>query len=369
MTHMTSVQRLDRFVITGGAGFIGSHMVCYLLDEYPECQVVCIDCLNYSSEFLLKNLSSVVDLPRFEFVKMDLATEYTALERIIFGDKIASSDSWVTILHFAAESCVDRSFVDPLFFTKNNILAIQNVLEAYRQHIHKNPERREQVLLVNISTDEVYGEQGEQETVLEDSLLKPTNPYAATKAACDLIVYSYIKSFGLRVTTSRANNVYGPRQYPEKLVAVALESLKNVVSIGKLPDSNKIKIHGDGSNKRSYLHVKDFVRAVDLIRTTSETSNRFGEVYNVGVIQEITNRSLIRLICTTYMRERFGIDDYNEANFVEFTKNRCYNDSRYSLDIEKITKLGWSATISLHEGILELVREIIPDKRHDTYYS
>lgn len=359
MTHPKATEVSERFVITGGAGFIGSHMVGYLLEKYPKCQVTCIDCLNYSSDFLLRNLKDAVELSRFEFVQADLSDDTIGLERIMFGN-IDYLDQKVTILHFAAESCVDRSFDNPLFFTKNNILATQNVLEAYRQHIAEYPHRSELVLLVHISTDEVYGEQDEKESVTEGSALKPTNPYAATKAACDLIIYSYIKSFGLRISTSRANNIYGPRQYPEKLVSVVLESLKNVDSSGNLAENKRVKIHGDGSNKRSYLHVSDFVRAVDLIKTTSERTKRYGEVYNVGIVQEITNRALVKLICTMYMKERFGTDAYNEADFVTFTKNRCYNDSRYSLNIDKISELGWTAKVSLQEGILELVEAIIP---------
>lgn len=335
---------------------MGSHMVSYLLKVYPECQVVCIDCLNYSSKHLLQNLEVCLELPRFSFVRLNLGDISRCPYETIFGN-IEDSDE-VTILHFAAESCVDRSFVDPIFFTQNNIFALQNVLEAYRKFLNENLNNWRRISLIHISTDEVYGEQVEDQDVDEQSSLCPTNPYAATKAACDLILNSYIKSYGLRATIVRVNNVYGPRQYPEKLISVTLEALKNVDKEGKLSEEGKIKIHGDGSNRRSYLHVSDFVRAVDVVERYTLKNNVFGEIYNIGITEEKSNRDIVAYICSVFLCERFGINTFFESDYMTFTKDRCYNDSRYLLNLNKIHSLGWAPEVTLKQGILDLVHAL-----------
>lgn len=328
-------------------------MVSHLLDTYPECQVVCIDRLNYSNNHLLQNLMLVIELPRFSFIEYDLVELSNRLYEIIFG-KIGDSDE-LTILHFAAESCVDRSFVDPIFFTRNNIFAMQNILEVYREFLGRNPTNWRKISLIHISTDEVYGEQAIGQVVDETSSLNPSNPYAATKAACDSILNSYIKSYGLRASIIRANNVYGSRQYPEKLVSVALDALSKVDQNGKLHEEHKIRIHGDGSNKRSYLHVSDFVRAVDIVERRSIKFNAFGEIFNVGVNEERSNYDMVAYICSIFLKERFGITNFQESDYITFTRDRCYNDSRYLLNFDKIHSMGWAPKITLEEGIMNLV--------------
>lgn len=345
---------MKHYIVTGGAGFIGSHMVSYLLDVYPECRVVCIDHLNYSSNHLLQNLKEAIELPRLSFIKLDLAEVSDRLYEEICGN-VGDSDE-ISILHFAAESCVDRSFVDPIFFTRNNIFAMQNILEVYREFLSRDPNNGGRMSLVHISTDEVYGEQAEGQHVDETSSLSPTNPYAATKAACDLILNSYIKSYGLRASIIRANNVYGPRQYPEKLISGTLDALSKVGKDGLLCEEDKIMIHGDGSNMRSYLHVSDFIRAVDIVEGHALKTKIFGETFNVGVAWEKSNRDMVAYICSVFLKERFGITEFRESDYITYTKDRCYNDSRYLLNFEKITSLGWAPRIALEKGIMDLVR-------------
>lgn len=331
-------------------------MVCYLLDEYPHCHVTCIDRLSYATKYLSKNLEMWCDLPRYNFKEMDLAD---GADETIFSECKDEED--VTILHFAAESCVDRSYVDPLFFTRNNIFAMQNVLEAYRKRVEGHPDRQKTHCMVHISTDEVYGEQKHTDTVTEDSLLFPSNPYSATKAACDLILHSYVKSFNdLRISIIRSNNVYGPGQYPEKLISKTLEALKHVDRDGFLSESWKVPIHGTGDCQRSYLHVRDFVAAVILIERNARDADAFGQIFNVGVKEEIKNRDLVYSICSMYMKLRFEKEQVSEQDFVTFVKDRYYNDARYSLDLEKIHSLGWAPRITFEEGISELVQSIIP---------
>lgn len=458
---------MQRFIVTGGAGFIGSHMVAYLLDQYPHGLVYCLDRLNYSTGYLLRNLTDVIELPRFIFLRIDLAQRSldlctnssgfeangTEIKKSLFrgdeaetlgddgetlgdeaetlendgenlgddgknvvttvdgslplqngfcdrkepkteqvqrlqteetfssgeetsstievtssGEKSPSSldellltfnpyDN-ITILHFAAESSVDRSFLDPSFFIHNNILSMLLVLEACRLFLLKNPSSTENLSLIHISTDEVYGEQQKSHSVAEDAILNPTNPYSATKAACDLILNSYIKSFGLNVSIVRANNIYGPRQYPEKLISKTMDSLKYLDQDFVLPDEHKVHIHGDGSNKRSYLHVTDFVKAVDIIWRHTVFTKDYGHIYNVGVLEEISNRDLVMYICSMFVREKTGKTEFKELDFLLFSKNRCYNDMRYSINTEKISALGWKPLMSLKMGIMELLKEI-----------
>ncbi|KAM9939491.1 hypothetical protein OXX80_001016 [Metschnikowia pulcherrima] len=347
----------SHFIVTGGAGFIGSHMVDFLLDSYPASTVTCLDKLSYATHNSLHNLQSAQNHNNFRFEKIDLAESHEDI-RVILRRKIDEYDA-ITIFNFAAESCVDQSFDNPIFFTKNNILATQNVLEAARIIIHENPSYASRIQVVHISTDEVYGEQGIDEEVDETSPLHPSNPYAATKAACDLIIEAYVKSYKLNVAIVRGNNVYGPRQFPEKLIATTLEKLKYAKPDSGIEADQRIIIHGDGSHRRRYLHVRDFVRAVDFVSRNSRKSHHSGEVYNVGTNDECTNKALVEMICRNFMKIVHGADIQDFFKFYYFGKNRLYNDSRYSIDTGKMLDLGWSAEVSLADGITELIKEVM----------
>lgn len=338
------------FIVTGGAGFIGSHMVDFLLENYPESIVTCLDKLSYASDYLLENLEKAQKYPNFRFVKLDLAEDVIAIQEILLRD--CELFDAVTIFHFAAESCVDHSFMEPLFFTKNNILATQNLLEAVRM---ANKHDHSKFDIIQISTDEVYGEQSLSGCVNERSCLEPSNPYAATKAACDLITGAYVKSYNLKISTIRANNVYGPRQHSEKLIAATLHHLQ-YANLGVGLDSNElITIHGNGQHRRRYLHVSDFVRGVDIVERNARSTGNFGETYNIGTEDEWKNIDMVQMICRVYMWIIFLEKVHDFTNFYRLGKDRLYNDSRYSMNTGKISQLGWRPEISLEEGITKMI--------------
>lgn len=347
---------MDCFLVTGGAGFVGSHMVDHLLRTYPESRVVCLDKLSYACGYLTRNLENAQQHANFEFVALDLAASYDETHHV--AAQMLRAHRHVTVFNFAAESCVDLSFDDPVYFTKNNVLLTQYLLEAMRQFLDKNPLRRPHVAFVHISTDEVYGEQRPGENVAESGALRPSNPYAATKAACDLLVDAYVCSYAMPVVKIRSNNIYGPRQYPEKLVSVAMQCLQSAKPEG-LAEELRIPIHGTGAHLRKYLHVLDFVRAADLVLATHRRLQTFGDTYNVGLPDEVSNLELVRLVCECVMLAKFGATDVTLDRFVRHVADRRYNDSRYSLDVTKISALGWAPQVSLRQGIAELVEGLL----------
>lgn len=329
-------------LITGGAGFLGSHFVNYVVEKYPNVHFICVDKLNYASHYST-NLIKVLNNINLKFIEKDLSCELEYLQNLIKIHNVSQ------IINFAAESCVDRSFQSPLYFTTNNILATQNLLECCRLSDHK-------ISFLHISTDEVYGEQEIGQYVDENSKLNPTNPYSASKASIDLIIQSYIYSYKLQITILRSNNVYGYGQYPEKIVPIAINTLDRIFQNGK--QSLKIPIHGDGHYKRTYLYVTDFLKAVELLWNQNGKGNCFGEIYNVGGDDdnedyEMSNLDLIRFICDCYFK-KYNIKDRAD-NYIEFIKDRNYNDSRYLLDCSKIKALGWSPTITLQSGIPKIL--------------
>lgn len=331
-------------LVTGGAGFLGSHYLNYVVKEYPNYHFTCIDKLTYVSDYSTK-LLKVLDQPNFTFIEKDLSTELNFLQTFLIDDFQATKIDH--IVHFAAESCVDRSFETPLMFSTNNILAAQNLLECCRLLKQQN----RCVRFLHISTDEVYGEQVDGKSVDENSKLNPTNPYAASKAAIDLIIQSYIYSYNLHATIIRPNNVFGPGQYPEKIVPITLDTLNRRLS-GE--DGVKVPVHGDGKCKRSYLHVEDFLRGVDLVFQRQLQDEGIGEIYNLGAQLEIENLQLIRYICDYYLTEKKQLM-YNLDDYIHFVKDRNYNDRAYSLECSKIAKIGWKQTIPLLEGIRKVI--------------
>lgn len=291
---------------------MGSNCLKQWLVKYPQYHFICVDKMNYASS----------PLPRFAnltVIQFDLSADYSHVEQLLSGLSITD------IINFAAESSVDRSFVDPVYFTRNNILCAQNVLEFYR--LNRGISR-----FVHVSTDEVYGDQ--QFDANEDSKLLPTNPYSATKASIDLIIGAYIQSYGLKISIVRPNNLYGPGQYPEKIIPMSFHCLRSGL---------KIPLHGDGSTLRCYLHVIDFARALDCVWHNTDVG-----VYNVGTDVETSTLDVAKMVIATVLKTA----DYSQH--VEFVPDRMYNDKRYSCDLTSIRLLGWAPTIDLHEGIAML---------------
>ncbi|CAH8258585.1 unnamed protein product [Arabidopsis lyrata] len=303
-------------LITGAAGFIASHVANRLIRSYPHYNIVVLDKLDYCSN--LKNLNPSKQSPNFKFVKGDIASADLVNHLLI-------TEGIDTIMHFAAQTHVDNSFGNSFEFTKNNIYGTHVLLEACKV---TGQIRR----FIHVSTDEVYGETDEDALVgnHEASQLLPTNPYSATKAGAEMLVMAYGRSYGLPVITTRGNNVYGPNQFPEKLIPkFILLAMRGQV----------LPIHGDGSNVRSYLYCEDVAEAFEVILHKGEV----GHVYNIGTKKERRVNDVARDIC-----KLFSMDP--EAN-IKFVENRPFNDQRYFLDDQKLKKLGWSERTTWEEGL------------------
>ncbi|PON69420.1 NAD(P)-binding domain containing protein [Parasponia andersonii] len=313
---MTATYKPKNILITGAAGFIASHVCNRLIQNYPEYYIVVLDKLDYCSN--LKNLLPSRSSPNFKFIKGDIGSA----DLVNF---ILLTESIDTIMHFAAQTHVDNSFGNSFEFTKNNIYGTHVLLEACKV---TGQIRR----FIHVSTDEVYGETEEDAVVgnHEASQLLPTNPYSATKAGAEMLVMAYGRSYGLPVITTRGNNVYGPNQFPEKLIPkfilLAME--------GKT-----LPIHGDGSNVRSYLYCEDVAEAFEVILHRGEV----GHVYNIGTKRERRVIDVAKEICLLF--------SLNPDTHIKFVENRPFNDQRYFLDDEKLKNLGWSERTTWEEGL------------------
>ncbi|KAJ1691034.1 hypothetical protein LUZ63_015189 [Rhynchospora breviuscula] len=303
-------------LITGAAGFIASHVANRLIRNYPQYKIVVLDKLDYCSS--LKNLLPCRGSANFKFVKGDIASA-DLVNFLLITENID------TIMHFAAQTHVDNSFGNSFEFTKNNIYGTHVLLEACKV---TGQVRR----FIHVSTDEVYGETEEDAAVgnHEASQLLPTNPYSATKAGAEMLVMAYGRSYGLPVITTRGNNVYGPNQFPEKLIPkFILLAMKG----------QPLPIHGDGANVRSYLYCEDVAEAFEVVLHKGEV----GHVYNIGTKRERRVIDVARDIC-----KLFNLDPDNVIKFVE---NRPFNDQRYFLDDQKLKNLGWSERTIWEEGL------------------
>ncbi|GMP53527.1 hypothetical protein CsSME_00018969 [Camellia sinensis var. sinensis] len=303
-------------LITGAAGFIASHVANGLIRKYPEYNIVVLDKLDYCSN--LKNLNPSRSSPNFKFVKGDIGSADLVNFLLI-------TESIDTIMHFAAQTHVDNSFGNSFEFTKNNIYGTHVLLEACKV---TGQIRR----FIHVSTDEVYGETDEDAVVgnHEASQLLPTNPYSATKAGAEMLVMAYGRSYGLPVITTRGNNVYGPNQFPEKLIPKFI-----LLAMQGKP----LPIHGDGANVRSYLYCEDVAEAFEVILHKGEV----GHVYNIGTKKERRVTDVATDIC-----KLFSMDPKTSIKFVE---NRPFNDQRYFLDDQKLKVLGWSERTTWEEGL------------------
>nr|XP_027063810.1 trifunctional UDP-glucose 4,6-dehydratase/UDP-4-keto-6-deoxy-D-glucose 3,5-epimerase/UDP-4-keto-L-rhamnose-reductase RHM1-like [Coffea arabica] len=306
----------ENILITGAAGFIACHVANRLIRNYPRYKIVVLDKLDYCSN--KKNLDPSCSSPNFKFVKGDIASADLV-------NHILLTESIDTIMHFAAQTHVDNSFGNSFEFTKNNIYGTHVLLEACK--VTGNIKR-----FIHVSTDEVYGETDEDAVVgnHEASQLLPTNPYSATKAGAEMLVMAYGRSYGLPVITTRGNNVYGPNQFPEKLIPkFILLAMKG----------QNLPIHGDGSNVRSYLYCEDVAEAFEIILHKGEV----GHVYNIGTDKERRVLDVASDICKLFSLDPNAV--------IKFVNNRPFNDQRYFLNHEKLNNLGWSERTTWEEGL------------------
>eukprot|EP00035_Acanthoeca_spectabilis_P022395 m.443477 g.443477 ORF g.443477 m.443477 type:complete len:386 (-) comp18971_c0_seq1:2056-3213(-) len=309
-----------RILITGGAGFIGASFTQLIAENYPEYTLVVLDRLAYCAN--MRSLEPHISSGRVKFVKGDV-TNADMVNYVMLTERID------TVVHFAAETHVDNSFGSSLEFTRSNILGTHVLLEAARAHM---PVLRR---FIHVSTDEVYGE-NKGETFLEKtSTLDPTNPYSATKASAEMLVKAYQQSYSVPIIISRGNNVYGPRQYPEKVVPKFIHRAMRGMSMC---------IHGPGEQQRSYLHVDDVAAAFDTILHRGVT----GEVYNIGTDAEISISLLANEVC-----KAFGLDP---TTHIEHVEDRRINDQRYKMDASKLSSLGWAPKVHWDKGFAETVR-------------
>lgn len=311
-------------LITGGAGFIGSHVVRLFVTKYPNNRIVNLDALTYAGN--LENLRDIENAPNYEFVKGDITDAD-------FINEIFLTYNFDSVIHLAAESHVDRSISDPMAFIKTNIIGTVNLLNAARD-IWQN---REGGLFYHVSTDEVYGSLGEEGFFTETTAYDPRSPYSASKASSDHIVRAYHHTYNLPVVISNCSNNYGPNHFPEKLIPLIISNIMN---------EKPLPVYGDGKYTRDWLWVKDHALAIDTIFHTG----RNGETYNIGGNNEWKNIDLVEKLCDI-MDEKLGKPEGTSKQLITFVKDRPGHDRRYAIDASKLTnELGWTPSVKFEEG-------------------
>lgn len=321
----------DTLMITGGAGFIGSHLVRRFVNLYPEKKIINLDALTYAGN--LANLRDVEGCENYVFEKADI-TNPDEIRNIFKKHKPAG------LIHLAAESHVDRSILNPLDFVKTNVLGTVNLLNAAKAYWEEN--NKSSFLFYHISTDEVYGSLGASGYFTEKTRYDPHSPYSASKASSDHFVRAYFDTFGLPVILSNCSNNYGPNQFPEKLIPLVIHNIKN-----NLP----IPVYGKGENVRDWLYVEDHAQAIDLIFHEGKP----GETYNVGGHNEWKNIDLVKTLCQI-MDSKLSRPRGTSEKLIQFVQDRAGHDLRYSIDASKLKKdLGWQATTGVEDGLEKTV--------------
>lgn len=319
-----------KILITGGAGFIGSHVVRRFVNNYPQYDILNLDALTYAGN--LANLTDVEDKPNYRFVKADI-TDASSI------NKLFDVEQFDAVIHLAAESHVDRSIADPTAFVMTNVIGTVNLLNAAREHWKGSYADKR---FYHVSTDEVYGALGETGMFTESTAYDPHSPYSASKASSDHFVRAYHDTYGLDVVISNCSNNYGSHHFPEKLIPLAINNIKN-----NLP----VPVYGKGENVRDWLWVEDHARAIDVIFHQAKT----GETYNIGGHNEWKNIDLIHLLCEI-MDKKLGREAGESAKLITFVTDRAGHDLRYAIDSTKLQEvLNWVPSLQFEEGLEKTV--------------
>lgn len=319
-----------RILITGGAGFIGSHVIRLFVERYPEYLIVNLDKLTYAGN--LENLRDVQDAPNYRFVKGDIVDQS-------FVERLFAEYNFDGVIHLAAESHVDRSISNPTEFIYTNILGTVSLLNVAKAHWNGNFSGK---LFYHVSTDEVYGSLDEGGFFTESTAYDPQSPYSASKASSDHFVRAYSNTYKIPVVISNCSNNYGPNQFPEKLIPLFIHNIKN---------NKPLPVYGKGENVRDWLYVEDHAVAIDLVFH----KGRLGDTYNIGGFNEWKNIDLIKVICGV-MDEKLGRGSGSSEKLITYVTDRAGHDLRYAIDATKIMKeLGWEPSLQFEEGIRKTI--------------
>jgi dTDP-glucose 4,6-dehydratase len=317
---------MKNILITGGAGFIGSHVIRKFVNTYKDDHIYNLDALTYAGN--LENLKDIEDKNNYTFIHADIQ-DLEAMRTVIKDNNITH------VVHLAAESHVDRSITDPLLFVKTNVLGTANLLQAAKEHWADNYNDK---LFYHVSTDEVYGSLGETGFFYEDTAYDPRSPYSASKASSDHFVRAYFHTYGMPIVISNCSNNYGPNHFPEKLIPLMIN---NIIHKKPLP------VYGEGLNVRDWLYVKDHANAIECVFR----GGKLGDTYNIGGHNEWTNIDLVNLLCDI-MDEKLGREAGDSRKLITYVKDRAGHDLRYAIDATKLQdELNWRPSLQFDEGL------------------
>ena len=340
-------------LITGGAGFIGSHVVRFFVNKYPNYNIINLDVLTYAGNLL--NLKDIENKPNYSFIKEDICN-FEAMQNVFKNYDIHG------VIHLAAESHVDRSITDPFSFAKTNVMGTLNLLQAAREHWNGDFTNK---MFYHVSTDEVYGElEFTDAPFTEETSYDPHSPYSASKASSDHFVRAYRDTYGMPILISNCSNNYGSYQFPEKLIPLFINNIRN---------NKPLPVYGKGENIRDWLYVEDHARAIDIIYH----KGRKGETYNIGGFNEWKNIDLIHLLVKVCDR-LLGRTEGESEKLITYVTDRAGHDLRYAIDADKIkNELGWEPSLQFEEGLEKTVQwyldnqdwlDLVTSGEYRTYY-
>ena len=323
-----------KLLITGGAGFIGSHVVRLFVNKYPACQIYNLDALTYAGN--LANLTDVENAPNYTFVKGDIRDAG-------FLENLFAETLFDGVIHLAAESHVDRSITDPMAFVMTNVVGTVNLLNAAKNSWANSASAFDGKRFYHVSTDEVYGSlHNPDQFFTEETAYDPQSPYSASKAASDHFVRAYGNTYGLPVVLSNCSNNYGPNHFPEKLIPLMIHNIRT---------NKPLPVYGKGENVRDWLYVEDHARAIDAVFHRG----KLGETYNIGGFNEWKNIDLVNLLCAV-MDRKLGRPEGTSAQLITYVTDRAGHDLRYAIDARKIMdELGWQPSLQFAEGLEKTV--------------